>query len=323
MSKRDGLTLSALPGYSGPTMERYGELAAFGTALCWTASALFFEDASRRVGALAVNFWKVAFAFVFLAVAGLLFRGMPLPLDAPREAWLWLPLSALIGFVVADYFLFNAYIMVGSRLTVLFQPLSPLFAAILSFLVLGEVMRSAALIAMAVVVVGILIVVVSRGRSRSDEAVKLRASPRLIKGLAFALLSAFFNALGFVLSKKGLSGGYDAIAGTQMRVMTALLGFGLQALVFRQAREVFVRAPRDRAAFKATSIGAVFGPFVGVTLSLFAVQHTSAGAAMTLMALTPVLIIAPAIFIQKQKIHVLEILGAAVAVGGAALFFLL
>jgi drug/metabolite transporter (DMT)-like permease len=305
-------------------MERFGELAAFGTAICWTTSALFFEDGSKRIGALAVNFYKVVVALFLLTLAGLLLRGMPLPLDAPRSAWIYLPLSGLIGFVIADYFLFNAYILVGSRLTVLFQPLSPVFTAILGFLILGERMRPAALLAMAIVVAGILIVVVARTKEKAkDSTPLLKRSPALVKGLVFALASAFFNALGLIYSKMGLSGGYDPVSGTQIRVLTAIVGFGLQALIFRRTREVFVQAPRERIAMGKTAVGAVFGPFLGVVLSLFAVQHTSAGAASTLMALTPVLIIPPAFFIQKQKIHLLEILGAVVAVGGAALFFLL
>ncbi len=308
-------------------MDRYGEIAAFGTALCWTASALYFEFSSKRIGALAVNFYKVVAAFILLLAAGLFFRGSALPLDASAANLGWLSLSSLIGFVIADYFLFNAYILIGSRLTVLFQPLSPLFTALLGFLILGERMREAALLGMALVVVGILVVVLSRGREGREASQKAgrgaRPSPALIKGLVFALLSAFFNSLGLVFSKLGLADGYSAIAGTQIRVATAIVGFGLQALLFGRAREVFVAAPRDRKAMGRTAIGAVFGPFLGVTLSLFAVQNTSAGAASTLMALTPVLIIPPSILILKHKIRLGEFLGAVIAVAGAALFFLL
>jgi drug/metabolite transporter (DMT)-like permease len=309
-------------------MERIGELAAFGTALCWTASALFFERASKRLGALAVNFYKVCAAFLLLALAGWAFRGMPLPLDAPPRAWLYLPISGIVGFIIADYFLFNAYILVGSRLTVLFQPLTPLFAALLGFLVLGERMKPAGLAGMGLVVAGILVVVLSRnaGSKAADVPAsaegKAARDAKRAKGLAFALASAFFQAGGLVFSKLGL-GGYDAIAGTQIRVGTAILGFGLQALVFGHARELFVEAPRDRDAMKATGIGAIFGPFVGVTLSLVALQSTSAGAASTLMGLTPVLIIPPSILFLKQKVKALEVLGACIAVAGAALFFLL
>ena len=54
-----------------------------------------------------------------------------------------------------------------------------------------------------------------------------------------------------------------------------------------------------------------------------AVQYAPAGIASTLMALTPVLIIPPYALIHRQKISFREILGATIAVAGAALFFLL
>ncbi|MDP3176611.1 MAG: DMT family transporter, partial [Spirochaetaceae bacterium] len=140
-------------------MEKLGDAAAFGTALCWTASALFFETASRRIGALAVNFTKVIAATFLLGFAAFALRGMPLPLDAPARAWIYLPISGIVGFVVADYFLFNAYVLISSRVTVLFQALTPLFTAALAWMILGETIRPLRMVAMAFVLAGIVIVV--------------------------------------------------------------------------------------------------------------------------------------------------------------------
>lgn len=299
-------------------MEKLGALAAFGTALCWSISALFFEHATRKVGALAVNFWKVFFAFFYLAAAGLVMRGMPLPLDASPREWLFLALSGVIGFIIADYFLFNAYLMIGSRITVVFQALTPLFTAVFAFAFLGERMRALRLVGMGVVVCGILIVVASR--QRGVERAETKGSA---KGYLFAILSSVFQAVGLLFSKTGLADGYSAIAGTQIRVIVAIAGFGLQALLMRQSAEVFVAPARQTKLFKNIGIGSVFGPFLGVTFSLFALQNTDAGTASTLMALNPVLIIVPSILVLKQKVKAMEIAGAAVAVCGAALFFLL
>jgi drug/metabolite transporter (DMT)-like permease len=66
----------------------------------------------------------------------------------------------------------------------------------------------------------------------------------------------------------------------------------------------------------------IFGPFVGVSLSLMAVQYTTTGIASTLMALTPVIIIIPSHFIYHQQISRKEILGAIIAVVGVSLFFI-
>lgn len=300
-------------------MEKLGALAAFGTALCWSFSAIFFENASRKVGALAVNFWKVVFAFFFLALAGTISRGMPFPLDASPRSWLFLSASGIVGFVIADFFLFNAYVLIGSRITVVFQALTPLFTALFAFIFLGERMRPVRLLGMAVVVCGILLVVISRQVGQKSVEAGKKSSK---KGYAFAFFSSVFQAAGLIFSKTGL-GDYSAVSGTQIRVFIAIFGFAIQALLTGQASQVIKAVPANRKVFASTGYGAVFGPFLGVVFSLFALQNTDAGTASTLMALTPVLIIPPSIFILKQKVKSLEVCGAAVAVSGAMLFFLL
>lgn len=82
-------------------------------------------------------------------------------------------------------------------------------------------------------------------------------------------------------------------------------------------------AVNDRQGMKFALLTTFFGPFLGVSLSLMAVQYANAGIASTLMALTPVLIIVPYSIIKHQKISPKEILGTVITVTGAALFFLL
>ncbi len=299
-------------------MEKLALLAAFGTAVFWSFSAIFFETASKKVGALAVNFWKVVFAFFFLAISGTVVRGVPFPYDAPLRTWIYLSLSGLVGFVVADFFLFNAYVLIGSRITVVFQSLTPVFTALFAYIFIAERMQLHRLIGMAVTVAGIIIVVLAR----SHQTRKNNEGALSVKGLVYAFLSALFQAGGMVLTKAGL-GDYSPISGTQIRVFVAIFGFALNALIAGQGTHVFLRVPKTREAFIATIRGSVFGPFLGVALSLFSMQNTQVGATSTLMALTPVVIIVPSVLVLKQKIHYLEILGAAIAVGGAALFFLL
>lgn len=302
-------------------MEKLGALAAFGTAICWSLSALFFETASRKAGALAVNFWKVLAAFFFLAIASLITRGTPFPWDASAHAWIYLSISGFVGFVIADFFLFNAYVLIGSRITVVFQALTPLFTALFAFLFLGERMELVRLLGMGVVVGGIIIVVTSRQKSAATVAGSA-PTPAMKKGYVFAFFSSVFQAAGLIFSKIGL-GDYNAISGTQIRVFTAIAGFALQIVLMKQTVQVFKTAPSEKKIIGPLLIGAVFGPFLGVCLSLFALQNTQAGTASTLMALTPILIIPASILILKQKVKAMEIVGAAVAVCGAALFFML
>ena len=64
-------------------------------------------------------------AFPLLTLTALLTRGMPLPSDAAPEAWFWLSISGLIGFVLGDIFLFQALVEIGSRISLLISSLGP------------------------------------------------------------------------------------------------------------------------------------------------------------------------------------------------------
>jgi len=123
-----------------------------------------------------------------------------------------------------------------------------------------------------------------------------------------------------VLSKKGM-GEYDAFSASQIRVLAGIAGFSVLFIFMKRWPRVWT-ALKHVSAMKRITLGAFFGPFLGVSFSLLAVQHTSAGIAATLMAITPVLIIAPSVIIFKEKVNWKEILGAVVTVTGVAMFFL-
>jgi drug/metabolite transporter (DMT)-like permease len=82
------------------------------------------------------------------------------------------------------------------------------------------------------------------------------------------------------------------------------------------------RFMKDPRTMKPLFVGSIFGPFIGVSFSLLAVQHTQAGVASTIMAIVPVLIIPPAIVFLREKVTLKEIFGAVIAVCGVAVLFL-
>jgi len=68
--------------------------------------------------------------------------------------------------------------------------------------------------------------------------------------------------------------------------------------------------------------GSLAGPVMGVTLSLYAIQHTETGVAATLMGLVPIFIIIPSAIIFKERITPFQVLGAFISVAGGILLFL-
>lgn len=63
---------------------------------------------------------------------------MLFPIDATGSTWIWLTFSGIIGFVVGDLFLFQAFVEIGSRISMLIMSVVPPITAIIGFFVLGE-----------------------------------------------------------------------------------------------------------------------------------------------------------------------------------------
>ena len=97
----------------------FGEIAALLTAVFWTVTSMSFEVAGKRIGSLTVNLLRLYLAFIIYALYLYFVRGMAFPTDASGHAWFWLSISGLIGFVIGDLLLFQAFVVVGARISML------------------------------------------------------------------------------------------------------------------------------------------------------------------------------------------------------------
>ena len=311
-------------------MNHLGEAISLIVAISWTVTALFADKASHRLGSMAANVLRLSLAILFLGLLLWVTIGRPYPVYASGQAWLWLALSAVVGYVFGDWCLFNCYLSIGARFGQLIMTLAPPLAAIAGWSILGESLSWKSWLAMAVTLSGIAISILSRG-----EGHKVRLTLPL-KGVLLGLGAGLGQGVGLVLSKMGLQYYADAIPADAPRLMNVMLPFastmiraligaaGFLALMAMQRDLPRLRsAVKDKTGMRYALIMTLFGPVLGVSLSLMAVQYTSAGIASTLMALTPVLILIPYAFIYKQRITPREVLGVMVSMLGVALFFLL
>ncbi len=309
-------------------MQFLGEMISIGVAFSWTATALLSEMGSKRMGNVTLNFVRMAITLLFSAILFWIVTGSPLPAQASNEAYLWMMLSGLVGYVIGDFCLFQCYIIIGSKFGQLFMTLAPITAAIMAWFTLGQEIRPTALLAMAVTLTGIAITVLGR----SDQGHKLSLKLPL-NGVLFAIGAAVCQGVGLVLSKIGMDH-YEASLVTPcepwilpfyanvFRCIAGITGFTI-LLMLREGFAPLRKNITDRTSMTVATLTTIFGPFVGVGCSLLAVQYTSAGIASTLMALTPIIIILPAWWLFKQPITLKSVIGALISVTGVSLFFLL
>jgi drug/metabolite transporter (DMT)-like permease len=287
-----------------------GEIAALGVSVCWTISGLYFEKAGRNIGSLSVNFIRLLIAIGFLGITTFITRGLFFPTDATPYQWFWLGLSGFIGFFIGDMLLFRSYMVIGSRTAALIMSFSPMLTAIIGWFFLNEKLSVMNIAGIVISISGIITAISSR-------KMKLNIP---FKGFLLALGGAFGQAVGLIISKKGM-GNYDPIAATQIRALFGLLSFAVLITVLRRWNNInhaFIHIN----AMKSVTVGAFFGPFAGVALSLFAIQQTKTGIASTLMALVPVFIILPSAIMFKERITAQQVIGATISIAGASLFFM-
>lgn len=306
-----------------------GEIISLAVAVSWTVTALFAEVASKRIGSLQFNVVRMFLSIVMLGLTLWCFTGSPVPLYANGDAWLWLSLSGFVGYLLGDYCLFNSYILIGSRFGQLFMTLAPIAAAFSAWVILGERMSFQAMVGMLVTISGIGLSVLNKGGGKHRLSLKLP-----LKGVLFGIGAGIGQGVGLVLSKVGMNHYVQSIpageemvadlmpfASTMIRAITGFVGFFL-VMIFQKKHSTMSVALRNRKGMNAALWATFAGPFIGVSLSLMAVQYTEAGIASTLMALTPIFILWPSSFFFGQKVTAKEIAGAVISVVGVSLFFL-
>ncbi len=297
-------------------------------AFSWTATALLSEMGSKRMGNVTLNFVRMAITLLFSAIFFWLVTGSPLPAKASSEAYLWMMLSGLVGYVIGDFCLFQCYIIIGSKFGQLFMTMAPITAAFMAWITLGQELKPISMVAMAVTLAGIAITVLGRGENHHSVSLKLP-----LNGVLFAIGAAVCQGVGLVLSKIGMNHYESSMSepcapwilpfyANVFRCLAGITGFAI-LLMFREGFKPLRKNLTDRTSITVATLTTIFGPFVGVGCSLLAVQYTSAGIASTLMALTPIIIILPAWWLFKQPITLKSVVGALISVAGVSLFFLL
>jgi drug/metabolite transporter (DMT)-like permease len=298
-----------------------GEIAAVATSFLWTVNSLFFASAGKRIGSLSVNAYRLIMAVGFLAVSHVILLGTILPM-ATNQQWFWMGMSGIVGLCIGDFGYFGALVEIGPRRSVLLMALSPIFASIAAYLMLGEVIPTLAIIGIAVTLGGVVIVVLEEEEHSGEKPVSKKQRNY---GLLLATIGAIGQGLGLVLAKKGIYSNpgiaLNPLSATLMRMILGALSVWIVAAAARKLPELR-NAVNNKEGISRTAAGAFIGPFLGVTLSMVAVTYTDAGVAQTLLSLMPVFIIPVVWVLYKQRTSLRGIVGAVMAVVGVSILFL-
>ena len=297
-------------------MDFIGEIAGLATSFFFALTSIIFASAGRIVGSQVTNRIRLIFALAYLVILNIILFGEPLPISAESSRWIWLGLSGVIGLSLGDSFYFQSLISVGPRLGSLLLSLAPIFGSVIAWVFFGETLTPLQITGIVLALSGIGWVVVSHDEPKNTPHGHTK------RGVFFGVLAGLGQAVGLVLSKQGMFGEFSPFQANAIRIFAAGIFTWSWTFIEGKAGATFTTLGEKPQALGLLALGALVGPLLGVSASLFAIQHTEIGVASTLMALPPVIILPISYFVLKEKIGWQAVAGTILAIGGVAILFL-
>ncbi len=301
-------------------------LPAFLTTFLFSISALFAQRTAKALGGISANFWRMLLATLLLAaLSQSVGKG-----GVPEKAQIWLFISGLVGFGIGDVALFQALPRLGSRLSVLLvHCLATPSAAIVEYFWLGSTLSLLQILCIALSLGGVAIALAPTKR---DGPV----SKGFGTGILWGLLAMLGQAMGAVLSRKAASIALAAqhpMNGIDAASARAWGGIWVAALVYggyllrkhwrNKADLPPLKAPLSPSEKRQTFFWVLFntlaGPVLGVSCFQWALGNAPTGVVLPIVALTPLMILPMAHWMEGERTSRREILGGCIAVSGVAM----
>ncbi|MCB1230266.1 MAG: DMT family transporter [Verrucomicrobiae bacterium] len=294
------------------------------TTLLFALSAVSGQRTAIRLGGLRGNFWRLAISATVLSTIVLI--AFPDSLAGPTFAWFFF--SGLVGFGVGDVGLFLAYERIGSRLAILLNLcLAPIFAATVEWLWLGNALSLREISAAVVILTGVALALKpDRTRVRSAEL-----KGRFSTGVVAALVAGLGQGTGAVISRKAnevehaLGLEINGISEAGQRVVAGVLVAALAAWIWRRRQPGHLPDQVTGANRRATTLAwlaaaALTGPVIGVSCFQQALAAMgSGGLVLAVVAITPIVLMPMAWWVEKDRPNRLSVIGAILAVTGVIL----
>lgn len=300
------------------------------TAFLWSLCVVTSHRSVQQLGENPANFWRMLFAVVWMAAIA---HGFGLGLAG--AGLVFFLISGLVGFGLGDIGVFHALPRIGSRLTILMaQCLAAPIAGFVEWYWLGTVLSIWQIAAVSMILAGVALALMP---SRRDPPKVDYVPGRMLVGVLFGLLAAFGQGMGAVLSRKAYmvaeAAGTPMISDSTWTSVTLGATAGYQRLIggfaliaiYYFIREKWLKnggpAPsRSTDPFRSklgfVGINAMTGPVVGLICFQWALATTPSMIVQPIVALTPLIIMPMAWWMEGDRPSPRAVAGACVAVAG-------
>lgn len=286
-----------------------GALAALGSALCWSISAILFRLAGATLSALALNFFKGLVALVCL-----LFLFDPSFIhETSVQIHSLLAASGVLGIAIGDTLYIAAIKRLGARFTLLIGALIPVVSGLAAWILFEERLTLLSGLGLALTIVGVAYVLWERNR-QGELGEQWRT------GILFAGLFVGTSAISIVFSKISLVS-VPAWEASFLRTFWACVLLGTWAGISLNLLSWLKPLQNYRLAAIVILAG-VIGAFLGTWLSMLALEYTLVSVASALNSTSPLFAVLMAYIFFKERLSARMTVGFIVAVSGLIIYFL-
>jgi drug/metabolite transporter (DMT)-like permease len=298
----------------------FGVIIALLTTVCWSIGIFPFTEASKRFGTAALNQYRLFLGWLVISILIICFYPISIIglFSIPQfNHYLFLGLSGIIGFTIGDYFSFTSFKILGPKLGSLYTTIAPGAALLAGFLILGQTMNFVGVIGICITIGGVIWLTLSKKDKKASEKAVFERDP---KGIIFGLIGALCQGTGLVLSKLGMDSYEEKLPTLHAVWIRLLFAFGaaffIAIVTGRMKANSMPVFKNQNNGLPFMFLGTLFGPVLGVSFSLLAIQHLSVATAQTIFALLPIVVLPINYFYYKEKITIQAIFACAIAVLG-------
>jgi drug/metabolite transporter (DMT)-like permease len=301
-----------------------GEIVAFGTTISWSLGIFPFTEAARRLGPQPVNHFRLVLAVLFLTILSITFLPVSFAglFTTPRyEHWLWFGLSGVIGLALGDHFGFTCFAILGPKIGSIFSTLAPAAALITGYFMINERINFIGISGILITIGGVIWLTLTKS---SKSLMKDHEHGNKEKGILYGILSALCQGVGIVFANKGFT--YEQVNGdlpffqaTWLRMVCATIAIYLITILrgrlYDYTKPVLINKNKG---IKYAIAGTIFGPVIGVSLSMYAISllHNKPSVAQTIFSLVPIFALPLAWLFYKEKVTLKSLVGAVIALAG-------
>ena len=294
-----------------------GQALSLVTALCFAQNSVIYRHLGRQVGSEGVAHIRMWLALPLVFLLTRLVEGVWFPTGWSGATYLILLTSGVIGYFVTDLLMFKAYVLLGSRESMVIMTLSPIVTALLSLILFDEHLNAIQVLGMAITILGITIMILLDGRS--SVVATQRKSERA--GVIYALLGAIFQSISFILAKAALSEG-GPVATNLVRNLGGLGAFIIfNVFIRRNAREHF-KSLGEPHVLLLLLLATIAGPVVGMSSQMKAFTLAPVGLVTTITQISPILLLPYDWLVLKRTITASSVGGTLLSIVGIAILFL-